>query len=357
MKKRLLAGLLSGCIALSGCASMLERDYVSVTPHSSTKTDVGTSSVLRVENYPELVNSLIYFITNAEDSGVIRLYTDAASAEEMLYSARQEIMTEYPPAVYAVESITFGTDALVTYVETNVSFTYRRTQQQVSSIVTANGLSAVRNVLSAAMKDFSPECVLNINYFDQDEDFIRSLIRQAYYGAPTSALEYPELEINLYPDSGRQRIVEVLFHYDTDLTQLSQQAILLEQACDHTAQSVTRSDSVAQTALAAARAILNEGGYLPDAGSSAYDALLGGGANREGLALAMAAVCTKLSIPCKVAEGYRRNTPHFWNVVHTEDGWRHIDLSQPDFIGNFCTDDQWHSDGYRWIESDLPACG
>ena len=94
MKKRLLAGLLTGCIALSGCASMLERDYVSVTPHSSTTTDVGTSSVLRVENYPELVNSLIYFITNAEDSGVIRLYMDAASAEEMLYSARQEIMTK-----------------------------------------------------------------------------------------------------------------------------------------------------------------------------------------------------------------------------------------------------------------------
>ena len=357
MKKRLLAGLLTGCIALSGCASMLERDYVSVTPHSSTKTDVGTSSVLRVENYPELVNSLIYFITNAEDRGVIRLYMDAVSAEEMLYSARQEIMTEYPLAVYAVESISFETDALVTYAETDVSFTYRRTQQQVASIVTANGLAAVRNVLSSAMKEFAPECVLNINYFDQDAEVIRSLIRQAYYDAPATALEYPEIEINIYPDSGRQRIVEVLFHYQSDLSLLSQQAVLLEQACGHVLQSVIPSESIGETAMSAAQAILNEGGYKPDGGSSAYHALLNDGANAEGLALALASVCAKLSIPCKVAEGYLGETPHFWNVVHTEDGWRHIDLSQLDVLRSFYTDDQWRHSGYRWIESALPACG
>ena len=357
MKKRLLAGLLSGCIVLSGCASMLERDYVSVSAHSSTKTDVGTSSILRVENYPELVNSLIYFITNAEDQGVIRLYMDAASAEEMLYSARQEIMTEYPPAVYAVESISFHTDALVTYAETDVSFTYRRSPQQVASIVTANGLSAVRNVLSSAMKGFAGECVLNINYFDQDEAFIRSLIRQAYYSAPAAALEYPEVEVNIYPDSGRQRIVEVLFRYNSDISLLSQQAILLEQACERTAQSITRSSSSAETALAAAQAILAEGGHDNDGGSSAYYALLGGGANSEGLSLAMAAVCAKLSIPCKVAEGYLGDMPHFWNVVYTENGWRHIDLSQLSQGQNFRTDEQWRAGTYQWIESTLPACG
>ena len=357
MKKRLLAGMLSGCIVLSGCASMLERDYASVAPHSSTKTDVGTSSVLRVENYPELVNSLIYFITNAEDRGVIRLYMDATSAEEMLYSARQEIMTEYPPAVYAVDSISFETDALVTYAETDVSFTYRRTQQQVASIVTANGLSAVRNVLSSAMREFAPECVLNINYFDQDAEVIRSLIRQAYYAAPATALEYPDIEINIYPDSGRQRIVEVLFRYESDLSLLSQQAVLLDQSCSHLIQSVTPSDSARETAMSAAQAILDEGGYDPEGGSSAYHALLNDGANAEGLALAMAAVCAKLSIPCKVAEGYLGENPHFWNVVHTEDGWRHIDLSQLSARRSFFTDEQWRHSSYRWIESTLPVCG
>jgi len=352
MKKRLTALLLSACITLTGCASMLERDYVSVTPHSSTKTDVGSSSVLRVESYQELVNSLIYFISTASDSGVIRLYMDSGVVEESLHNARQEILQEYPPAVYAVENISFETDPLVTYVEARVDFTYRRSQQQVAAIQSVTGVSAVRSAIAAAMAEFSDECVLDIRYFDQDASFVRSLVRQAYYAAPATALEYPEVEVNIYPDSGRQRIVEVLFHYETDLAQLSQQALLLDQALQHLADGLPDAD-----ALSIAWAILGEGGHKSGGGSSPYDALLSGGANHEGLSLAMAALCARLDIPCKVAEGLLNSESHFWNVVHTADGWRHIDLSQLSVLRGIYTDEQWRNNGYLWVESDLPVCG
>ncbi len=357
MKKQLLAGLLAGCVAMSGCASMLERDYVSVTPHSSTRTDVGSSSVLRVENYQELVNSLIYFISHASDSGVIRLYMDSGVVEEHLHSARQEILSEYPLAVYALEDISFESDPLVTYVETRVEFSYRRTPQQVTSIVSASGISAVRSVLSDALKEFSRECVMDISYFDQDEAFVRSLIHQAYYAAPATALEFPELDIFIYPDSGRQRIVEVLFHYETDLVQLSQQAELLKQASQNLAESLRSVLPSSETALRAARAVLAEGGYKTDGGPTAYHALLNDGANSEGLSLAMAAVCGELGLPCKVAYGQRSGEPHFWNVVYTEIGWRHIDLSDEESLGGLHTDKQWHDSGYQWEETSLPACG
>lgn len=351
MKKRLSALLLSACILLTGCASMLERDYVSVTPHSSTKTDVGSSSVLRVENYQELVNSLIYFISTASDNGVIRLYMDSGVVDEYLHNARQEIMQEYPPAVYAVEDISFETDPLVTYVETRVDFTYRRTQQQVAAIHSVTGVTAVRSAISAALAEFSDECVLNISYFDQDAEFVRSLVRQAYYAAPATALEYPEVEVHVYPDSGRQRIVEVLFHYETDLALLSQQALLLEQALQHLAQENADADP-----LAVAWAVLGEGGHKSEGGSSPYNALLNGGADHEGLSLAMAALCAQLDIPCKVAEGLLDGEPHFWNVVHTDDGWRHIDLSQLSVLRGVYTDEQWRNNDYLWIDTSIPAC-
>jgi len=351
MKKRLTALLLSACITLTGCASILERDYVSVTPHSSTKTDVGSSSVLRVESYQELVNSLIYFISTASDSGVIRLYMDSGVVEEHLHNARQEILQEYPLAVYAVENISFETDPLVTYVEARVDFTYRRTQQQVAAIQSVTGVTAVRSAITNALTAFSDECVLNISYFDQDAAFVRSLVRQAYYTAPASALEYPEVEVNIYPDSGRQRIVEVLFHYETDLAQLTQQALLLEQSLQHLADSLSDTDPIS-----VARAILAEGGHSHDGGSSPYNALLNAGADHEGLSLAMAALCDKLDIPCKVAEGLLGGETHFWNVVHTDDGWRHIDLSQLSVLQGVYTDDQWRDNNYLWVESELPVC-
>ena len=357
MKKQILAGLLAGCIILSGCASMLERDYVSVTPHSSTKTDTGTSSVLRVENYQELVNSLIYFISNAAEEGVIRLYLDSAAVDEHLHNARLEILQEYPLAVYAVEDITYDTSPLVTYTEAHVGFSYRRTQQQVDSIVSANGISAIRNALTAVLTEFSNECVMSINYFDQDEVFINDLIQQAYYASPATALGFPEVEVHIYPTSGRQRIVEVLFYYQNDLASLSEQALLLEQACLHLAQNLPVSDSATSSAMSAAWAILEEGGHKADGGSTAYDALLSGGANHEGLALAMAAVCTNLDIPCKVARGLLDGQPHFWNVVYTDDGWRHIDLSQLSVLRGFYTDESWMVSDYQWPETSLPACG
>jgi len=357
MKKRLLALILAACIALTGCASMLERDYVSVSPHSSTKTDAGSSSVLRVENYQELVNSLIYFISTGSNSGMIRLYMDSGTVEEHLHSARQEILKEYPPAVYAVEDISYESDPLVTYVETTVNFTYRRTQQQMAAIQSVSGVSAVRTAVTEALTHFSSECVLNIRYFDQDSEFIRSLIRQAYYAAPATAMEYPAIEINIYPDSGRQRIVEILFQYETALSQLSQRTLLLEQACQHLVQALPLDEVPSDKILAAARAILDAGGHDPSGGSSAYHALISGGADHEGLALAMAALCAQLGISCRVADGLLDGEPHFWNVVHTEAGWRHIDLSRLDALQGLYTDDQWLGSDYLWLESSLPTCG
>ena len=107
MKKRLLCTLLCACLTLSGCAPMLSREYVSVTPHRSTTTDVGSSSVLRVETYQELVNSLSYLISSGADEGVIRLYMQTPQAEDDLSDARLEIMQELPLAAYAVDNITY----------------------------------------------------------------------------------------------------------------------------------------------------------------------------------------------------------------------------------------------------------
>lgn len=356
MKKRLLAGLMAACLTLSGCASLLERTYVSVTPHTSTKTDAGTSSVLRVENYQELVNSLISFITTGSEEGVIRLYMAADQVDESLRAARQEVLLEYPLAAYAVENITFQVDPLVPFSEARVSLTYRRTQQQVSSIVTATGISAVRGELAEALADFAPECVLRISYFDRDAEYIRSLIRQAYYAAPSSAVELPETEVTIYPDSGTQRIAEIFFRYAADPSDLSQRIVLLEQACLRLADAVD-GDTASRRIVSAAGKVLDAGDYDPEGGATAYHALLEGRADDEGLALAMAALCADhLDIPCRVAMGMRDGHACFWNVVSTEDGWRHMDLSRFDPDAPFASDEAWLEAGYLWDATALPAC-
>lgn len=354
MKKRLLCLLLCASLSLTGCASILERDNVSITPHRSTTTDAGSSSALRVENYQELVNSLSYLISAGAETGVIRLYMEPAQAEDDLRNARLEVLQEYPLAAYAVENITYEIEPLLTYSEARVSFSYQRTQQQISSIVSVTGISAVRAALSAALTQFASECVLRISIFDQNEDYIRDLIQQLYYANPAAALEHPELEVHIYPNSGRQRIVEILFRYENSSVLLAERTLLLEQACQRLADKLIASETTDPAHVVSA--VLSAGGYSSEGGSTAYAALLEGGADSEGLALAMSALCEQLDIPCKVARGLHNGHSHFWNVVTTDDGWRHVDLSRDDPAVWFSTDGQWQELDYMWLEDSLPAC-
>ena len=61
MKKQLLALSLSGLLLLSGCTSMLERSHVSSVPHVDYSV-TEDASILRVETYQGLGNSILYFV-------------------------------------------------------------------------------------------------------------------------------------------------------------------------------------------------------------------------------------------------------------------------------------------------------
>ena len=59
--KKLLAGMLA-CLLLSGCASLLERTYITVEPHSSRFWESEAADTLRAENYQDIVNDLLILI-------------------------------------------------------------------------------------------------------------------------------------------------------------------------------------------------------------------------------------------------------------------------------------------------------
>lgn len=114
---RLLAGMTALCMLLSGCASLLNREYVSVTTHNMAPTAEGDSSTLRAESYQELVNALLYFITQGTEEGSIRLYVDAEDVEADLEAACLEVVQEDPLGAYAVEFIKYSVSSVVTYCE------------------------------------------------------------------------------------------------------------------------------------------------------------------------------------------------------------------------------------------------
>lgn len=353
MKKRVLASILTGTLLLTGCASLLDRQFVSVTPHSAAPTTEGDPSILRASNYQELVNALLYFITQGVDHGTIRLYTDKKNIDNQLETACHEVVNEDPLGAYAVDFIKYSASPLMTCTEAEVQIGYRRSPEQIASIVSAVGTTAIRSELTSALAAFAPECVLRIGYFHGDTSYIRSLARQAFYDGPMTALDYPTVEVAIYPDAGLQRIVELSLSYHLDPKELQQRKEYLAQEVAKLGRSVPFGTDTTYI-CAAAKTLLERVSFDPQAGNTAWHALTDGRANSEGLALAFSCLCQQLHIPCHVVTGAIDQVPHFWNMVSTAQGWRHMDLS----LGSMelLLDSQITERGYSWDTSSLPKC-
>ena len=173
MKKTGILLTLAASLLLTGCSAMLERDYSHVTPHNAAPTTEGDPSILRAESYQELVNALVYLVNLGAERGTIRLYTDSEDVEDFLSDACLEVVQEDPLGAYCVEFITYSVDPVVTFSQAEVDITYRRTREQVASIVQATGAAAIRSELGTALTSFAPERTLRIHYFEEDEAFIQ----------------------------------------------------------------------------------------------------------------------------------------------------------------------------------------
>lgn len=349
MKGRILAGALSVSLLLTGCASMLTREYGSVEPHSATLVSEGDANTLRAESYQDVVNGLIYFINRGAESGSIRFDGEEPDVRALLDEACLEVVQEDPLGAYAVEYIKYNVAPIVGSYEADIQITYRRSREQVAAITDATGASAIRSELSEALAAFSPEVVLRISYFEEDEAYLRQLVREAYLSDPASALGMPEAEIAMYPERGPRRIVEILLTYPKPRELLESQRNSLRREAERLAEECAGASGRERLAGLA-------GAYDPAGGSTAYDALLGSGADSQGLALSFALLCTQAELNCAVVDGQLDGTAHQWNVVETDSGWRHVDLTREGEI-RFWTDGELTGAGYSWRSDLVPQCG
>ncbi len=358
MKRIWAAALvLAALVSLSGCSAMLERSYQVVTDHPEHPDTADDSGVLKAESYQDLVNDILYFVNQGAESGVIRLINYTRDVEADLNSACLEVARDAPIGAYAVDFIKYDYTPVVKYYEASITISYQRTQEQIRAIQNVTGTSAIRAELQEALLQFSPEAVLHIAYFNEDENYIASLIQQAYYDTPAAAFGMPEYTISLYPESGTERIVEILLTYPDTPEALRRKSVQLIQQ----AQQLTASLASLETdgAIQSLKTLLHQRvEYLsaPQPGcSTAYSALMENRADSEGLALAFQLLCQQLKVECSLVQGTLDGNPHYWNVVTRKDGThRHLDPSDED--GLFYTDEELTALGYIWDRAETPAC-
>ena len=151
-KTRPLALLLSlGLVlGLTGCGSMLERSYASVTPHTQFSDESDSGSVLRAETYQGLVSALLHLVEQGAEKGELRLYqyssvTGAAASD--VDQACLEVTQEDPLGAYAVDYIKYDVEQMVSYYQINVKLAYNIDPKELKDVISVTGSTAVRQEL------------------------------------------------------------------------------------------------------------------------------------------------------------------------------------------------------------------
>lgn len=349
MKKTILALLLAGMLALSGCSALLERDYLLLQPYEPVSSSAPGSTSLRAENYQDVVSAVRLLVAQGAEQGLINLYnySSAQDVEDTLTRACLEVVQNDPLGAYAVDYIKHDYSLIVSYYEVNLTLAYRRTAEQVSSIVSVTGSSALQQELTRTLSAFSPEVTLRVSHFTEDKEYICQLVEQIYYDTPAAAFGMPAVTVSIYPDSGLQRIVEIGFSYSEapEILLLRSQE-LRELAADLVTTPATYDDLFPL--------ILDSFSYIEGSFShTAYDALVYKASDSEGLALACQLLCKQAGLPCTIVRGEKDGAAFFWNLIGDENTvYRHAVLSAEIFSAS---DEEMTAAGYTWDQTIYPA--
>lgn len=207
-----LAALAALCL-LTGCASLLEREYSTVEPHSSTFWESEAAGTLRAESYQDVVNDVLLLIGRHTESATIRLYnfSDDMTVAETLEQATTEIQQETPMGAYAVEYITSVSHSQRGYYEISVQISYRRTEQQVQAVVNATSIEALPSLLDAALESGKSELAVRIGYWREDEDPARLEAMVSQIREKHGLTESPAWTVTCYPASGPVGLIEFVW--------------------------------------------------------------------------------------------------------------------------------------------------
>jgi hypothetical protein len=210
VKTRLLAMALA-LVFLTGCASILDREYNTVEPHSSKFWESEAVDTLRAENYQDLVNDLLILIGRHKESAAIRLYNfdDEVIVAETVERAMGEVQQETPLGSYAVEYIASATQAQRGYYEISLRIGYRRTAEQIQGLMNATSAEAIYSLMESALNAGRTELAVRIIYWGADS---RATVEGAVaqLREERGLTETPEWLVRYHPSAGAVGLVEII---------------------------------------------------------------------------------------------------------------------------------------------------
>lgn len=154
MKLKLTTLLLSVCLVLCGCASLLERSYSSIEPYTDRYFDSGAEDTLKAESYQDLVNSLLILIEQRSEEVVIRYYApEGTDTYAQAINAKYEVQNETLLGSYLLSSLTLSYTSNNGYCTLTYSMSYRTDAQDISTLMALSDSQSLVDLLRLAVRE------------------------------------------------------------------------------------------------------------------------------------------------------------------------------------------------------------
>ena len=356
-----LLSLLLAASLLSGCGSVFDKEYVVVSDYTPPAQDSSSQEdKITVRNLAQLQRAILSLVSAGEKEGSVRFdasYEGDVSAD--MASACWTVRTQDALCAYCVENIAYDLSRIVSHYEASISIHYSAAALDAASIRQMQYATGLDELIRGALEEGSRSLVLLITSSFYSAEEMESRVSRVYRSYPGSVPTAPEVSVNMFSGSGRQRLYEINLDYGLSDQELQHRRAQLRALEPFAAEDLESLDAP-RRALLAARYLADHCTWTEEDGlSNVYAALVGGAANSEGMALAYVELCQELDLNCQIVYGQFNWENHCWNIVELDGAHYHVDVGmcrRQGMESGFLLRDEEAWANYRWDTSAYPPC-
>ncbi len=356
MRNRILWLLLAVCLFLGGCASWPDGHYVSVKPHA----DAGLrqdQEITDIKNYNQLLAALQNLVESGKNKVTVSVENYSGSyLETELRRAIRSVCNDNPIGAYAVEDIAYEFGVTGGMSALSFHITYNHNHNKISKMKHVRTMDTAVSMLKQAMDNCASEMVIRVSGY-RETDFVQ-LVTDYAAKNPDLVMEIPQLTVNVYPETGSYRVLEVLFTYQNSRETLPSMQNYVQRlfAASTLYVSGEESDAVRYDMLCSF--LMERNTYkLETSLTPAYSLLRHGVGDSRAFAIVYEAMCRKAGLECMTVSGTRAGEQWYWNIICEDGVYYHLDLVQSYGHDGYRRMSDENMSGYVWDYSAYPACG
>ena len=338
---------------LGGCGFWMTGDYLSVTPHKAD-SEIDREAVVHVTSYAQLCNALIEIVNNCTQNGIIYITSfSEVTVDYYVNTAINHVRNNTPIGAYAVDNVTYEIDinrgsALVAF-----DIEYRHSRADILEMRHVRNNEEMMDAVTQALETNEAYVAIHTESY-QAVDFTQFIQKYANEH-PDLVMEMPKVGCIVYPQRGKERIVELSFSYLNDRDSLQEMQERVAEVFTSAELYVKETTQVKNIYSRLYSFLMERDDYnLETSITPAYSLLQHGVGDSRAFANVYAAMCRRAELDCVVVSGTRDAQPWCWNLVRFRGKYYHVDLLRCNEKDEFVMRPAEEMSGYVWDYSAYP---